>query len=87
MRVGRFWQRMHLKATAMGLAAHPLNQMPERADREKQLGIEPRFGKALQDLTGDAGLHALMAFRIGYPTVSAKPSPRRDLQSVIVMVS
>ncbi|HYJ18256.1 MAG TPA: hypothetical protein VEW72_03700 [Burkholderiales bacterium] len=87
IRAGRFWQRLHLKATAMGLAAHPLNQMPERADREKQLGIEPRFGKALQELVGDAGLSALMPFRIGYPTVMAKPSPRRDLQSVLVMVS
>lgn len=87
IRGGRFWQRIHLKATALGLAAHPLNQMPERADREKQLGIEPRFGKALQELAGGAGLTALMPFRIGYPTVAAKPSPRRDLQSVLVMVS
>jgi hypothetical protein len=84
IRGGQFWQRMHLKASAMGLVAHPLNQMPERADRERQLGIEPRFGKALQELMGDAGLHALMPFRIGYPTVAAKPSPRRDLQSVLL---
>lgn len=26
----------------------------------------------------------LMPFRIGYPTVEAKPSPRRDLPSVLV---
>lgn len=84
IRGGQFWQRVHLKATAMGLAAHPLNQMPERADRERQLGIEPRFGKALQELIGDAGLHALMPFRIGYPTVAAEPSPRRDVQSVLL---
>ena len=67
-----------------GVSAHPLNQMPERADRERQLGIEPRFGKALQKLVGDPGVHALMPFRIGYPTVAAQPSPRRDLQSVLV---
>ena len=84
IRGGQFWQRLHLKATAMGLAAHPLNQMPERADRERQLGIEPRFGKALQDLVGDANLQALMPFRIGYPTVAEKPSPRRDVQSVLM---
>ncbi len=84
LRAGRFWQRMHLKATVMGLAAHPLNQLPERADREKQLGVEPQFGKALQELVADPGLHALMPFRIGYPTVAAQPSPRRDIQSVIL---
>jgi hypothetical protein len=75
---------MHLKATVMGLAAHPLNQLPERADRERQLGIEPRFGEALQELVKDPNLHVLMPFRIGYPTAKANPSPRRDLKSVLV---
>jgi nitroreductase len=84
IRGGQLWQRMHLKATVMGLAAHPLNQMPERADRERQLGIEPRFGRALRDLAGDPNLHVLMPFRIGYPTAEAKPSPRRDLKSVLI---
>lgn len=84
LRGGQLWQRLHLRATAMGLAAHPLNQMPERADREKQLGIEPRFGTALQALSGDSGRQVLMPFRIGYPTVVAKPSPRRDLQAVLM---
>jgi len=81
---GRLWQRMHLWATGKGLAAQPLNQMSERADREEQLGIEPRFGTALKELVADASLQALMPFRIGYPTVVAKPSPRRDLQSVLI---
>jgi hypothetical protein len=84
IRGGRFWQRMHLWATSKGLAAQPLNQMSERADRELQLGIEPRFGNALRELVGDARMQALMPFRIGYPTVEAMPSPRRDLQSVLV---
>lgn len=83
LRGGQLWQRLHLRATAMGLAAHPLNQMPERADREKQLGIPPRFGSVLQELVGDPKLQALMPFRIGYPTKPARPSPRRDLQSVV----
>ena len=61
----------------------PLNQMSERADRERQLGVEPRFGNALGELVADPGFQALMPFRIGYPTVEAKPSPRRDLQSVL----
>ena len=84
IRGGRLWQRMHLWATTKGLAMQPLNQMSERADRELQLGIEPRFGKALKELIGDAGMQALMPFRAGYPTVEAKPSPRRDLKSVLI---
>jgi hypothetical protein len=81
---GRFWQRMHLSGTTRGLAMQPLNQMSERADREIQLGIEARFGRALTELVGEAGLQALMPFRIGYPAVEARPSPRRDVQSVLV---
>jgi hypothetical protein len=84
IRGGRLWQRMHLWATRKGLAAQPLNQMSERADREQQLGIDPRFGTALRELVADAGWQALMPFRIGYPTVESQPSPRRDLQSVLV---
>ena len=84
IRGGQLWQRMHLWATGKGLAAQPLNQMSERADREQQLGIEPRFGTALNDLVADAGWQALMPFRVGYPTVASQPSPRRDLQSVLV---
>ncbi len=84
IRGGRLWQRMHLWATNKGLAMQPLNQMSERADRELQLGIEPRFGTALRELVADVDSQALMPFRIGYPTVEAKPSPRRDLNAVLV---
>lgn len=84
IRGGRLWQRMHLWATTKGLAVQPLNQMAERADRELQLGIEPRFGTALKELVADANSEALMPFRIGYPTVAAKPSPRRDLKAVLI---
>ena len=84
IRGGQLWQRMHLSITVRGLAAQPLNQMPERADRERQLGIEPRFGAELKSLAAGAGMQALMPFRIGYPAVEAKPSPRRDLKSVLV---
>lgn len=84
IRGGRLWQRMHLWATTKGLAVQPLNQMSERADRELQLGIEPRFDSALKELVADADSQALMPFRIGYPTVEARPSPRRDLKSVLM---
>ncbi len=81
---GRLWQRMHLWATARGLAMQPLNQLPERADREASLGIAPRFGAALADLAADGDRRVLMPFRIGYPTVEALPSPRRSAEEVIV---
>ena len=84
IRGGRLWQRMHLWATTKGLAVQPLNQMSERADREQQLGIEPRFGTALKELVADADSQALMPFRIGYPTMKGRPSPRRDLKSVLM---
>lgn len=84
IRGGRLWQRMHLWATTKGLAVQPLNQICERADREQQLGIEPRFGTTLKELVADADSQALMPFRIGHPTVEGKPSPRRDLKSVLI---
>ena len=59
---GRLWQRIQLKGQTRGLAMQPLNQVPERADREHMLGIEGRFKSALADLIGDTGWHALMPF-------------------------
>lgn len=80
---GRLWQRMHLWATTQGLALHPLNQMPERAAREQVLHIEPKFGNALAELTGNAGWQTLLVFRAGYPTLAPLPSPRRSIETVI----
>lgn len=83
MRSGRIWQRMHLWATANGLAAQPMNQLHERADRELQLGLEPRYGHALEELVGDPGRRALFTFRLGHPTRPAPPSPRRPVPQVL----
>jgi len=82
MRAGRLWQRMHLWATAHGLAAQPMNQLHERADREAQLGTEPRFGGAMGGLLGDPSWRGIFTFRLGYPTQPAPPSPRRALEDV-----
>lgn len=84
LQAGRLWQRMHLWATARGLAMQPLNQLPERADREASLAIAPRFGAALGELAGDGDRRVLMPFRIGYPTIEALPSPRRSASQVIL---
>jgi hypothetical protein len=81
---GRLWQRLHLWAAARGIGMQPLNQMPERADREASTGIEPRFGRVLAQLVGDDAWKALMPFRLGYPLAEAMPSPRRALEEVIL---
>lgn len=80
---GRLWQRMHLWATAEGIAMHPLNQLPERADRERSQGIAPTFATALERIIGDHTWAALMPFRLGYPTVTALASPRRNVNEVL----
>jgi len=83
MQGGRLWQRMHLWAQTQGIAMHPLNQMPERADRERSLGLAPRFQRVLDDLIGNTGWHALMPFRLGYATRPALRSPRRRAEEVL----
>ncbi len=73
---GRTFQRMHLFADSVGLAVQPLNQMPERADREEQLGLEPVFGDRLKAYVDD-DWSPLMVFRIGYPLEEAFESCRK----------
>ena len=82
MSAGRVWQRLHLWATAHGLAMQPLNQMCERADRERQLGLDPEFGRAVSDLAGGEW-YGIMPFRTGYPLRQAQPSPRRPMADVL----
>jgi hypothetical protein len=84
MRCGQLWQRMHLWATLHELAMQPLNQMCERADRERQLGLVPIFGRALYDLIGSNDWYGIMPFRLGYPTWSALASPRRSVKEVLL---
>lgn len=81
---GRWWQRAHLWATTQGIAMHPLNQMPERADREASAAIEATFGNALKELIGDSHWQALMPFRMGYPLNDSLRSPRRSVEEVVV---
>lgn len=83
LRLGRTYQRMHLWATSVNLAMQPLNQLPERRDREETSGSPSRFGDALTDLAGEAGRRVQMAFRIGYPWDDASASPRRPLEWVL----
>lgn len=81
---GRAWQRLHLAATAMGLAAQPLNQPVECVDRDAELGRNDTFADAMTRLARAPTWEATFAFRLGYAERPALPSPRRPLDRVMV---
>ena len=81
---GRLLERVHLWTAAHGLALQHMNQLTERADREVELGISPRFGDALRELV-PTGWQPLSSFRAGYPTEAPHKSPRRAVEAVIVV--
>ena len=80
---GRAWQRLHLAATAAGLAAQPMNQPVERADRDRALGRPDVFGRELAKFSAEPGWEATFVFRLGIPERPAPPSPRRALEEVV----
>jgi hypothetical protein len=84
LRAGRLWQRVHLLAVSRGLAMQPINQPVELVDRERALGREPRAADTLGALTGAADWKPTFAFRMGFPTRPAAPSPRRPVEAVVV---
>jgi hypothetical protein len=49
---GRTWQRLHLSATAHGIAMQPLNQPIEMIDRERQTGRGKKWEQRIAALTG-----------------------------------
>ena len=79
---GRAWQRLHLDAVARGIALQPLNQPIERVDRERQRGVGQAWRDRVAELTGP-DWQATFAFRAGWPTTPAPPSPRRALGDII----
>jgi len=81
---GRAWQRLHLAATTMGLAAQPLNQPVEMMDRNQERGRNDTFGPALQSLAKVKVWEPTFTFRLGYAERPALPSPRRVLSDVLV---
>jgi nitroreductase len=81
--VGRIWQRMHLSATAQGLGMQPMCQVLERIDREQSAGLQTDCTTAMAAML-PARRHAVMTFRIGYPTTDALRSPRRPAMEVTV---
>jgi nitroreductase len=81
---GRAWQRLHLAATTMGLAAQPLNQPVECVDRNAMLGRNDEFGRALSRFAHAPDWEATFVFRLGYAERPALPSPRRPLSDVVI---
>lgn len=82
LQVGRAYQRLHLWATANGLALQPLNQVTERIARDRSQGRTSPLEAPLAELT-PSGRTALFTFRIGHPTAEAGLSPRRRLADVV----
>jgi hypothetical protein len=79
---GRALQRIHLAATRDGIALHHMNQITERIDRERQLGLAPTFAPRIRPLL-PAGREPLVAFRVGIADHAAGRSPRRPVSAVV----
>ena len=84
---GRAWQRLHLAATAEGIAAQPLNQPVEMIDRHHMLGRQDEFGPSLAKLARASGWEPTFVFRLGYAVREAPRSPRRPLADVVTGAS
>jgi nitroreductase len=84
MRAGRIWQRIHLLATARGLAARPSNEAVEMVDHEKLRGREPKQAGLLTGITGDVEWQPTFVFYMGYSIRTARPSPRRSIEKVVL---
>jgi nitroreductase len=84
LRAGRIWQRAHLLATARGVAGRPCNEAVEMIDREKALGEPPKRAALLAEIIGDTAWQPTFVFYMGYPTLTARASPRRPIKDVVV---
>jgi nitroreductase len=84
MRAGRIWQRAHLLATARGFAGRPCNEAVEMIDHEKALGKPPRVAGLLAEVLGDSVWQPTFVFYMGYPTLTARASPRRPVENVVL---
>ncbi len=84
LRAGRIWQRAHLLATARGLAGRPCNEAVELLDHDKARGKLAKRTAWLGDVIGDYAWQPTFVFYMGYPTLTARASPRRPIEKVIV---
>jgi nitroreductase len=84
LRAGRIWQRAHLLATAHGVAGRPCNEAVEMIDHEKALGKPALRAGLLGEILGGAGWQPTFVFYMGYPTLTARASPRRPIDKVVL---
>jgi len=84
LRAGRIWQRAHLLATARGLAGRPCNESVEMIDHENALGKPPLRAGLLAEVLGDATWQPTFVFYMGYPTLTARASPRRPIEKIVL---
>jgi hypothetical protein len=84
LKAGRLWQRLHLEGTRRGLSMQPLNQVPERIDRERETGRPPAMLARAARFIGQDGWRPTFGFRLGYPTRTPGVSPRRPVAAVLV---
>jgi nitroreductase len=84
LRAGRLWQRLHLWATANGIAARPMNEAIELVDHEQRQGRPPQADARLAELTGDPTWQPTFMFRMGYAVSPAPASPRRPVGDVLL---
>lgn len=80
---GHAWQVCQLMATRLGLAAQPLNQPVELADRNLVLGRQDFFKPALAALTDWKDWDPTFVFRLGYAERPAVRTPRRPLSDTL----
>jgi hypothetical protein len=64
-----------------------LNQPIEWIDREKQRGQPPPWEKRVVALLDMEGWQATFAFRAGFATHAAPPSPRRPMSDLLLSMS
>jgi hypothetical protein len=74
---GRAYARIHLTATKLGLALHPMSQILQEYDELS--GVRERFA----DLTGIRGKTVQMLFRLGHAD-DVPHSPRRGVMDFVV---
>ena len=82
LNAGRLLQRVHLAATARGVALQHMNQITERIDRELTTGAPATFAPRLAGLL-PAGAAPLLTFRVGHPERAGEPTPRRGAADVL----
>lgn len=79
---GRLWQRLQLMMTAQGVASQPVNQLPELADRDRQLNNDRGWADCLSSIIDGKG-KATFAFRYGLPLIEVPHSARRPVNAVL----